>query len=202
MNTPRMANILGFEFLAGQGLVLVEGETAGSHVVYALSIASDALKKGKQVTWVTYGRRGDILKLVEGFGFNGMAKMTIADEVTDWRKVNIPEGGLAVLDSLPFFQGEESLAGVKKTMTEMAGLAARGRTILLISETGILPPAHERLARAMADGVIQLLAEREGEKIRRFIHVPKMRGSQPIDRVIPFTLSAQGILIDPRERYG
>ena len=202
MNTPRMANILGFEFLAGQGLVLVEGETAGSHVVYALSIASDALKKGKQVTWVTYGRRGDILKMVEGFGMNGMEAMTIAEEVSDWKRVALPEGGLVVLDSLPFLYGEESLNGMKKTISEMARSARPGRTILLISETGILHPAHERLARAMADGVIQLLAEREGEKIRRFIHVLKMRGSQPIDRVIPFTLSAQGILIDPRERYG
>jgi KaiC/GvpD/RAD55 family RecA-like ATPase len=54
----------------------------------------------------------------------------------------------------------------------------------------------------MADGVVQFLAEREGEKIRRYIYVPKMRGVLPIDRVIPFTLTEQGILIDPRERYG
>ena len=197
-----MANILGSEFMAGQRIILIEGETGGGHTIYALSIASDALKKGRLVLWITQGRRADILKNVQGFGIDGIEKMMIAEEVTDWRKVTIPEGALVILDSLPFFHTEDTLAGMRKTIIEITRAAGQNRTILLVSEMGILPPGQERLARAMADGVVQLLAEREGEKLRRYFHIPKMRGTVPIDRVIPFTLSAQGILIDPRERYG
>jgi KaiC/GvpD/RAD55 family RecA-like ATPase len=196
-----MATILGFEFLAGQRLVLVEGETGGIHAVYALSMARDALKKGRRVTYVTHGSREDVLKLMEGFSIEGQG-MEIADEVADWRRVALPEGALVIIDSLPFFLGEESLGGIRRALSDLARSARPGRTILILSETGILPQAQEILARSMANGVIQFLAEREGEKIRRFIHVPKMQGFLPIDRVIPFTLNEQGILIDPRERYG
>jgi len=196
-----MATILGFEFLAGQRLVLVEGEAGGVHAVYALSIARDALKKGRQVTYVTHGPREDVRRLMEGFSIE-CDGMEILDEVADWRKAIIPDGALSILDSLTFFHGEESLGGMKLVLSEMVRAARPGRTFLLLSDMGILPPAHESLARAMADGVVQFLAEREGEKIRRYIYVPKMRGVLPIDRVIPFTLTEQGILIDPRERYG
>lgn len=201
VNNPGMATILGFEFLGGQRLVLVEGETGGVHTVYALSMAREALKKGRRVTWVTTGLREDVLKLMEGFSIEA-GGMEIADEVSDWRRVSLPDGGLAILDSLAFFHGEDSLAGMRRTLSDMARASRPGRTLLLLSEMGILHSAQESLARSMADGVVQFLAEREGEKIRRFIHVPKMRGYLPIDRMIPFTLTEQGILIDPRERYG
>jgi KaiC/GvpD/RAD55 family RecA-like ATPase len=197
-----MPSILGFEFLSDQGLVLVEGEAGSIQTVYALSMARDALAKGRKATFITHGLRDDILRLIETYGITGAEKMGIVDGVADWKRVAIPDGALAILDSFPFFYGEESLGGVRRALSEMIQASRAGRTIILLSETGILPPAHECLARAMADGVIQFLAEREGEKIRRYIHIPKIRGHLPIDRMIPFTLTGQGILIDPRERYG
>ncbi|HTY52833.1 MAG TPA: ATPase domain-containing protein [Methanomicrobiales archaeon] len=196
-----MATILGFDFLADQRLVLVEGETGGVQAVYALSIARDALKKGRKVTYITHHDREDVLKVMDGYALEANG-MEIADNVSEWRTVPIPEGALVVLDSLPFFSAEDTREGMRRLVSDMARAARPGRTILLLSETGILHPSHELLASALADGVVRFVAEREGEKIRRFIHVPKMRGYLPIDRMIPFTLTEQGILIDPRERYG
>ncbi|HVP24410.1 MAG TPA: hypothetical protein VMS81_00325 [Methanomicrobiales archaeon] len=196
-----MATILGFEFLAGQRLVLVEGETGGVQAIYALSMARDALKKGRRVMYITHGPREDVQKILEGFGIEGEG-MEIIEEVSDWRRIGLHDDVVAVFDSLPFFHVEDSLGEMRRTISDMARAARPGRTILLLSEMGILPSAQEHLARSIADGVVQFLAEREGEKIRRFIHVPKMQGYLPIDRMIPFTLTEQGILIDPRERYG
>ncbi|HUK38838.1 MAG TPA: RAD55 family ATPase [Methanomicrobiales archaeon] len=197
-----MASILDSGFLTGQGLVLVEGETGSAQTIYALSVAADALAGGRKVVFITHGLREDVVRILEGFGIRGTERMEIFGEVADWRGVAVPDGGLAVLDSLPFFTGGETSGGMRNTLSEMIRASRPGKTILLLSEMGILPRAQEQLARAMADGVIQFLAEREGEKIRRYIHVLKMRGSLPIDRLIPFTLAHEGIKIDPRERYG
>jgi len=197
-----MPSILSLEFVEGQGLVLIEGETGPVQTIYALAIAREAMGKGMRVSYVTHGPGGDVRQLLGGSGSDGPGRMEVIEGVADWKGVTFQEGALVILDSLPFFSGEESLGSMRQALSHLLHQSREGRTILLLSEMGILSSDRERLARAMADGVIQFLAEREGEKIRRHIHVPKMRGSLPIDRMIPFTLAGEGILIDPRERYG
>ena len=56
--------------------------------------------------------------------------------------------------------------------------------------------------RAMADGIIQFVVVPEGDKLRHYINIPKMRGAFPRNKMLSFTLNEEGLLIDTRERHG
>jgi hypothetical protein len=42
----------------------------------------------------------------------------------------------------------------------------------------------------------------EGDKLRHYINIPKMRGAFPRNKMLSFTLNEEGLLIDTRERHG
>ena len=54
----------------------------------------------------------------------------------------------------------------------------------------------------MVDGVIQVTTVVEGDKLKRFLNIPKMQGAKLSEETPPFTVSDEGFLIDTRERHG
>ncbi len=54
----------------------------------------------------------------------------------------------------------------------------------------------------MADGVIQITTVTEGDKVKRYLNIPKMQGAQLLEKMLPFTITDEGFLIDTRERHG
>jgi KaiC/GvpD/RAD55 family RecA-like ATPase len=87
-------------------------------------------------------------------------------------------------------------------MFRMISASHNGTTFLLLIDRGVLPERHENLVRAMADGVIEFTIVPEGDKLRHYINIPKMRGEFPRDKMLPFTVNEEGLLIDTRERHG
>ena len=54
-------------------------------------------------------------------------------------------------------------------------------------DCGVLPERQENLVRAMADGIIQFVVVPEGDKLRHYINIPKMRGAFPRNKMLSFT---------------
>jgi KaiC/GvpD/RAD55 family RecA-like ATPase len=54
----------------------------------------------------------------------------------------------------------------------------------------------------MVDGVIQFRTEYIAGKINRYINIPKMKGSIPLNKMIAYNVTSQGITMDMRERVG
>jgi KaiC/GvpD/RAD55 family RecA-like ATPase len=75
-------------------------------------------------------------------------------------------------------------------------------TFLLLIDRGVLPERHENLVRAMADGVIEFTIVPEGDKLKHYINIPKMRGKFPRDKMLLFTVNEEGLLIDTEDRHG
>ena len=109
---------------------------------------------------------------------------------------------LIVIDSFSVFFAEDSFADLSALLFGLISASRTGRTFLLLVDSGILPEREENLVRAMADGIIEFTIVPEGDKLKHYINIPKMRGTFPRDKMLPYTVSEEGLLIDTRERHG
>ncbi|MEA1870561.1 MAG: hypothetical protein U9N09_10585 [Euryarchaeota archaeon] len=89
-----------------------------------------------------------------------------------------------------------------RTFKDRCEQVLHSTTFLMAADTGILPERAERIMRSMVDGIIQFRTTYAGDKINRFISIPKLKGVLPMRKMIPFYITAEGISIDTRERVG
>jgi KaiC/GvpD/RAD55 family RecA-like ATPase len=87
-------------------------------------------------------------------------------------------------------------------MFRMISASQNGTTFILLIDQGVLPERNEKLVLAMADGVIEFTIMPEGDKLKHYINIPKLRGMFPLEKMLPFTVNEEGLLIDTRERHG
>ena len=112
------------------------------------------------------------------------------------------KGDLVIVDPFSFYFLETSLPGLRDAISRIMTSAKTGRIFLLLIDRGVLPERHEVLLRAMADGVIQITTVAEGDKLKRYLNIPKMQGARLLEKMLPFTVTDEGFLIDTRERHG
>jgi KaiC/GvpD/RAD55 family RecA-like ATPase len=192
-----------FEGLPRGSLVLVEGDIGLIHRVYGLKIASDSARQGRPVMYVTPESREGIEDLMRLFKVQVPGSLEVlGDTRGDPRAACAAGTGCLCIDPVSYYWAEARTAGFREVLEDFVKRSREGTTVVLVSDTGVLEPACERLMRSLADGIIQIQTQFEGVRIKRYLYIPKMKGMVPVDRMVPFTVTEEGIQIDPRERHG
>jgi len=116
---------------------------------------------------------------------------------------NLFTADVCIIDTFSHLFMEEDTSTIKEILNCFVTMSRKNRTtFLLLSDMGILTDRSERIIRAMADGTIQFRTEYIGSKINRYINIPKMPGTPPFNRMVPFNVTGRRIAIDTRERVG
>jgi KaiC/GvpD/RAD55 family RecA-like ATPase len=191
-----------------KSVILIEEETGLAKSIYAQYIAAGAASAGKHVFYVTARDAENIrsqmtrLRILPATGFH-IEEMhgTDPDALLDLL-ISHSKGDLVIVDQFSFYFLDTPLAGFRDAISRLIAVAKTGRIFLLLIDRGILPQRHEVLLQAMADGVIQITTVTEGDKVKRYLNIPKMQGAQLLEKMLPFTITDEGFLIDTRERHG
>jgi len=203
-----MALVQGLDNFPKKSVILIEEDTGLAKSIYAQFIASEAAADGKDVCYVTTRAPDEIrtemklLKILPAKGFHieemhGTARGELLDMLTLQRNSN-----LVIVDQFSLYFLDTPLAEFRDAISRLSTAAKNDHIFLLLIDRGILPERHEALLRAMADGIIQVTTVVEGDKLKRFLNIPKMQGARLSEKMLPFTVSDEGFLIDTRERHG
>ncbi|MDD2472614.1 MAG: hypothetical protein PHR49_01345 [Methanoculleus sp.] len=193
----------GLITLPENAVVVLEEALGSTNVTYALQLAAGAAGQGKRVTYITPQYRDDVRTQMDLYRIKYFDRFEIPECARTTAAITTScTGDFCVIDQFASFCPDADLARLKTTLCALIDASRNGRTILLTMTTGILSDRHEQLIRSLADGVIQFLEVNEGGKIKRYLNVPKMKGELPPERMAPFSVTEEGILIDTRERHG
>ncbi|MDI9633484.1 MAG: RAD55 family ATPase [Methanolinea sp.] len=193
----------GLERVPEKALIVLEEDTGCMKDFLAQKIAVETSREGRKVVYLTSHYREDILSQMARYGMQPAPNFSIVGDChAVGPSLEYCTADLCVLDPVSSMLLGLDIPQVQSSLWAMRKMAREGRTFLLVSDMGVLPSPHEQLLRATADGVIRFLAVQEGERVKRYIHVMKMRGYIPPDRMIPFNVTDEGLLIDTRERLG
>jgi KaiC/GvpD/RAD55 family RecA-like ATPase len=176
--------------------------------IYALYISSERARTGTPVTYLTLQTKEDVLKKMAQLRIPASDLLNIVEiqpaqakqEVLSF--INAPPTPLIIIDPFSVFFAEDSFSEIRDLLFSLVTASRKGTTFLLLMDAGVLAERQEHIVRAMTDGVIQFVIVPEGDKLRNYINIPKMRGEFPQDKMLPFTISSEGLLIDTRERHG
>ena len=195
--------------LPEKSLILIEEESGSVKSIYSLYLASECAQDKKRISIIlTSETAEDIHKQMEFYHITCPGSLQI--EEAD------PNDPSVFLDKLAKSNGADliivegfSLHFLNTPVTEfflgisrMLSAAKAGKQYLLLVDRGVLPSQHEAVLRAMVSGILQITTIMEGDKIKRYINIPKMQGVRLMEKMLPFTITDEGFLIDTRERHG
>jgi KaiC/GvpD/RAD55 family RecA-like ATPase len=193
----------GILSLPENAVILLEEETGSASVTYALQLAAYALEQGKKVVYLTPRHRDDVRTEMATYRLAGFEHLEIVEGIRDRNElVSSSRGTFLVIDQFSSYYCDAGIGEMRTALTSLQETSRADRTILLVSGLGVLPPRHEHLLQSSVDGIIRFLSQQEGGKIKRSMYIPKMKGSIPPDKVIPFSITGNGLLLDTRERHG
>jgi KaiC/GvpD/RAD55 family RecA-like ATPase len=209
---------IGLDELPRNSLLLIEEDLGGIKSTFLQQLVLDFLRSGKKATYISTRRSAeDILEEIGLIGSKAgieMNNLTIQGDLKNKESLleicnsfstqkNGEHVDICVVDTFSSLFMEESLQSLN---TDLNLLMKTGRklniTFLLASDMGVLQERQERLLRSMTDGIIQFRTDYLAGKVNRSINIPKMRGSSPTDRLIPFKIKDGIISPDTRERVG
>jgi KaiC/GvpD/RAD55 family RecA-like ATPase len=203
-----MAPVHGMDNFPEKSVILIEEGIGLAKSVYAQYIAAEAAADGKDVRYITTHSPDDILNemkrlhILPAKGFHieemqGIVPGTLLDHLT--LHCN---GNLVIVDQFSLYFLDTTLSELREGISRILAAAKVGRVFILLVDLGVLPERQEALLCAMADGVIQITTVTEGDKLKRYLNIPKMQGARLTEKMLPFTVSEEGFLIDTRERHG
>ena len=203
-----MALVNGLEMVPENSVLCIEERNGNIKSIYALYVASERARAGTPVTFLTLQTKEDVLRRMEQLRIPGSDLLTIVEirpvqaknEVLTF--VNGPGDPLIIIESFAIFFAGDSFSDLSSLLFGLISNSRTGRTFLLLVDSGILPEREENLVRAIADGIIEFTIVPEGDKLKHYINIPKMRGAYPRDKMLPYTVNEEGLLIDTRERHG
>ncbi|MEA1905672.1 MAG: RAD55 family ATPase [Euryarchaeota archaeon] len=219
---------IGLEEIPQNSVLLIEEDLGSIKSVFIQRVGFDALKIGKKVLYISTKRSNDdVLDQMAMFGLNGNSDgFTILGDFKDLTALldmcredtlkhrnlyhlidpslqNISEMDLCIVDTFTSLFIDEEIHILVDALNSLINVSRySGTTFLLAADTGILPERAERIMRSMVDGIIQFRTVHAGDKINRFINIPKLKGVLPMGKMIPFYITGDGISIDTRERVG
>jgi len=203
-----MAPVHGMDNFPEKSMILIEEDTGIVKSVYAQYIAAETAADGKEVYYITAQATEDIrsdmklLRILPAKGFH----IEEIHETTPGALLDLltlhGNGDLVIVDQFSLYFIDTSLSDFREGISRIITATKTGRVFLLLVDLGVLPERHEALLHAMADGVIQVTTVTEGDKLKRYLSIPKMRGARLSEKMLPFTVSDEGFLIDTRERHG
>jgi len=191
----------GYDLKLERGTVLIEADSGVVHTLFAMKIAEEAARKQRTLLYFTPRRRDEVLRDLRLFRIPDIPMLEVR---TSGSGKDLPaeyQAGLTIIEKFSTLFAEAGTGELKRALNTISAATLDGKIFIIVSDTGILPPQQEKLLRASVDGVIQFLETGEGERIRRYIRIPKMPGFVTPDRMLTFTLNEEGIQIDPRERH-
>ena len=219
---------IGLKEIPQKSVLLIEEDLGSIKSVFIQRVGFDAIETGKKVLYISTKRsRDDVRDQMSMFGLNGNSDgFTILGDFKDRTALldmcredalkrrnlyhlidpslqNISEMDLCIVDTFTsLFIDEETRILVDALNSLIDVSRYSGTTFLLAADTGILPDRSERIMRSMVDGIIQFRTAYTGDRINRFINIPKLKGVPPMGKMIPFYITDEGISIDTRERVG
>jgi KaiC/GvpD/RAD55 family RecA-like ATPase len=191
------------DLIPKDSLLVIEEETGARKEIYALGIAQDRAEKGGRIRIVTSRIREDILSLMALYGMQSFDTIEIVStpHPTDATLFS-GDYDLLVIDRFPLLVLEQSDRWLHDMLLRLAAAARTGKTIIILMDLGVLSTGRENVIRTLADGVIQFRQALEGDHVRWYLQIPKMRGMLPVDRLWYITITDEGIAVDTRERHG
>jgi KaiC/GvpD/RAD55 family RecA-like ATPase len=203
-----MALVNGLEMVPDSSVLCIEERNGNIKSIYAIYIASERARGGTPVTYLTLQTREDVLNKMAKLNIPGSDLLHIVEiqpaqakrEVLSYIKE--PKTPLIVIDPFSVFFAEDSFTELNALLFDLISTSRKGTTFLLLIDSGVLLEREENLVRAMTDGIIEFTIVPEGDKLKHYINIPKMRGAFPREKMLPFTVNEEGLLIDTRERHG
>ena len=203
-----MPLVNGLEIVPESSVLCVEEHSGNIKSIYGIYVASEKARSGTPVSYLTLQTRDDVLRRMTSLRVPHSDNLTIVEIQPGSAKDDVlavisnPPAPLIVIDPFSIFFAEDSFSDLSLLLFGMISTSRKGTTFLLLVDIGVLPERQENLVRAMSDGIIQFVIVPEGDKLKHYINIPKMRGAFPADKMLPFTVNAEGLLIDTRERHG
>lgn len=218
---------LGLKQIPGNEVLLVEEDLGSIKSTFVQRIGFDAIKESRKVLYISTKRsREDVLEQMSVSGLNGNSerfailgdfkdRIALLDmchrdlkrrhqyHLIDPLLQNISGMDICIVDTFSSLFIEEDVHTMMDALISLVNISRDSNTaFLLASDMGILSDRVERVMRSMVDGIIQFRTEYSGGKVNRFINIPKMKGTLPLSKMIPFNVTGDGITIDTRERIG
>ncbi len=199
---------------SSQGITLIEEEIGAVSPILARQIATYGNAKGKRVCILDIT---DQKQEIQQRGVMGIRVGLARDEIE-----SLPEGissiplklvrgtlnleelkyDLIVAESFSSYLFDKTEVEIVELLKEMRRLATQGRSFVLTSETEMLSSRVNAYIRGMSDNVVILKTEVTRDRIYRLLYIPKMKGIEPMDSPLKFTISKNGLRIDTREFVG
>lgn len=209
-------------------VLLIEEDIGDVKSVFFQKICSDALAIGKKVYYISTRSSEKILaEEMNNFGIQDFDdKLTIIGNFSEPVALfdmcykrhklcnrlygddagplhNITDADVCIIDMFSSLFIHEEVEIISEAIESLINISRDSNiTFLLSADMGILPERAEKIIRSMVDGVIQFRTEYTGGKINRYINIPKMKGSLPLNKMIAYNVTSQGITMDTRERVG
>ena len=199
-----MVSKIGLKEIPEKSVLLIEEVLGHIKHIFVQRIGFEAAEAGKCVVYITPKSKEDIKKEICVYGLKCPENMEIIGNFRDRASIlDLCSGHLVIVDSFTSLFIDSDITDLIKTLNSFIDASRKDdRIFLLTSDMGVIPGRAERIMRSLVDGVIQFLVAYSGDRINRFINIPKLNGCLPPDRTIPFTVTKQGISIDTRERVG
>ena len=198
-----MLSKIGLKELPEKSVLLIEEDLGCIKHIFVQKIGFEAVKTGKRVVYITPKLKEDVNRQMSTYyGLKQLENFEIIENFRDRGSLlDVCNGDVCIIDPFTSLFIDSDIDELINTLNSfMASSRKDNRIFLLTSDMGVIPGRAERIMRSLVDGVIQLLVAYSGDRINRFINIPKLNGTQPLDRMIPFTVGEEGIAIDTRER--
>lgn len=203
-----MGLIKGLDLIPPNSVLCVQEKNGNIKSIFAISVASERARVGIPVKYLSLRTREDIHHKMEQLRIPGSENLEIVEIQPGHAKREVlsriqePSSPLIIIDPFSVFFAEDSFMDLNNLLLNLISASRKGTTYLLLIDIGVLSDRQENLVRAMADGIIEFVVLPEGDRLNYYINIPKMRGVFPQNKMLPFTVNEEGLLIDTRERHG
>ena len=203
-----MEFVSGIDIVPEKSVLCIKEDTGNTKSLFASLISAEQGKEGIAVNYLTLRSRDEVhqqiihlrMKIPENLRVITLSPANSAQDVISL--IYEPDIPLIIIDGFSVFFSEYSFTDLYTLMFRMISASQNGTTFILLIDRGVLPERNENLVLAMADGVIEFTIVPEGDKLKHYINIPKLRGMFPLEKMLPFTVNEEGLLIDTRERHG
>lgn len=208
-------------------VLLVEEDLGDAKTIFFHNVVAEALKMDRRIYYIsTKNSSEDVMSQLDFFGLEGdQDNLIVLGNFTDpltlldicykrkhlcdlFNKVSIPlqnisDVDICIIDSFSSLFLYEDLQNLTEALQSLISISRDTNTsFLLAADMGILSERSERITRSMVDGIIQFRTEYLSGKISRYINIPKMKGTLPMNKMMAYNVTNQGIMVDTRERVG
>lgn len=181
-----------------RGVVLIDDPNGEVARIFALQIADFALQRGMKVQYLTFFQPKLLIELMQTYGMdlheNSNMKIERIEKLPEFF-----EGDLVVIDPFTIFATRMNSEDMMKLIQK---LEESGKTFLLTHNSKILDEKFDALLKFLCNSLIEIRTDLVGERIFRSLNLVKIRGLRARNKLIKFTIEANGIQIDTREAIG